>query len=176
MELKIEGCTIDIDEAATREYYSAHPEHNSCTCTGCENFRQYVQQLPEEVKIFFKSCGIDDMRVISEIIPFAMMDDDLLYYGGFYHLVGSMTGGETITVETPCYKTDKDENGKLGTRLTGYRTHTHTESGKITIGDRFTVYFTDSLALLPEGFPEKVVQMEIETRLPWVIDKENTYY
>lgn len=172
MKLDIDGCTIDIDEAATREYYSAHPEHNSCTCSGCENFRQCVPQLPEEVKTFFQSCGIDDMHVISEIIPLAMLDDGLLYYGGFFHLVGSMTNGKSITVEVPCYKSGK---GKSAIK-TGSSIRTHTESGVMTIGESFTVYFTDSIALLPDGFPEKVIQMEIEAHLPWVIDKENTYY
>lgn len=172
MELKIEGCTINIDVAATRGYYSAHPAHNSCTCSGCENYRQLVTQLPETVREFFHSVGIDDMRVITEIIPFAMTEEELLYYGGFYHLVGSITGGKLITTEVPCYKND---NGST-VRLPETKTHTHTESGIMTIGESFTVFFTDSLALLPEGFPENAIQLEIDARLPWVIDKENTYY
>lgn len=175
MELIINGCTIKIDESATREYYTAHREHNSCTCSGCENFREYCSSLSEEVRTFFQSCGIDDMRVIREIIPFCMTDDGLLFYGGFYHLVGTIENGQTITYEIPCYVSEKDDKGKTIIKRTDTRMRTHTQSDRIAIDSSFTVFFKDELDLIPDDFPDNAIQIEIEAHLPWVIDKENTY-
>lgn len=176
MIIKINECTIEIDEAATREYYISHGIENDCDCTGCRNFREYVPCFPDKVKTFFRDIGIDDMKNIAEIIPIVTMEGGLVYYGGFFHVVGKISGGTEIIQTIPCVETIKDEYGKvIGTQKVGEKQRKHMESEKLKVDESFSVYFSDACGLLPDDFPSGALQIEIETSIPWIIEDENTY-
>ena len=96
MKLEIENCIVDIDENATRAYYAEHPEHYDCECYVCRAFIAHAPDFPVEVKAFFASCGIDDMLLVNEVSPLCDEDDDPLFVEGWYHVVGSMEGGEQL--------------------------------------------------------------------------------
>ena len=116
------------------------------------------------------------MRMIAEIIPIVTKPDGLVYYGGFYHIVGKIIDGNFISMNIPCYEQVKDEHGNVtGTIKTGEKMKTHTESVIMKIDDSFSIYFSDMCGLLPDKFPPNAVQLEIETNIPWVIEDENTY-
>ena len=175
MVYTIDNCTINRDSAATRAYYTEHPAHNSCTCSGCKNFREYSKMFPAEVKDFFSSVGISDMRVIAEIIPHITLDDGLLFYGGFFHVVGTMTNAPEFTQEVPCYESSTDADGKRTFVKTGTEKRTWYETAFRKLTDSFEIMFSDSTALVPDDFPRPVLQLDINAHIPWVIDEENTY-
>ena len=86
---------VDIDVNATREYYTKYNPINDCNCTGCKNFRQAIMNCSDNVKETFKSFGIDDMRYITEIIPWVNVNSNdsrngLFWYQGFFHVKGEV--------------------------------------------------------------------------------------
>lgn len=175
MDIRINGCTITIDNAATYDYYTKHSAHNNCSCTGCKNFRKYIESIPAEVKGFFESVGIIDMGVISEIIPYATLDDGLLFYGGFYHVVGKMTNASVITQEIPCYETRTDNDGNKVLIKTGTKKESRSDTAVKKLSDGFEIMISDHTSLVADDFPEPVLQIDITAHIPWVIDEENIY-
>ena len=171
-----ESCIIELADEATREYYAAGSRINDCGCDDCGNFRAFAPNFPNEVKEFFRSLGIDDMRVLRELMPYTMHDGKLIV-GGFYHLVGRMEGGFKPQ-PAPDFR-DKLRK-MLGLKPSKYRDLPEDdtrESGIIYMDldapvDFFDVYFKVPCDLLPEDFPENAVQLEISTTIPWVIDKK----
>ena len=175
MLITIGECKIEIDENATLAFYAEHGELNSCGCSGCRNFREAVSTLPPAVHEFFKSCGIDDLRLITEIIPY-VMQDGLLLYGGFFHVVGRMSGGIEKTETIPGHEPSKT---KLG-RLFGIRRKTHTllawsESKQKELAPRFSIWFKDAIDLPEPDLPENTLQIEIQWSLEWVLDEPCEY-
>ena len=176
MKIYINECIIEIDEVSTREFYNSHISDNDCDCSGCRNFRKFIPCFSDKVRDFFKSCGIDDMKKIAEIIPFVTLPDDQVFYGGFYHVAGKIIGGNETIQTIPCYEPKKDNFGKvIGTEKVGEKKKIYIASDKLEIEERFSVYFSDVCSLLPEGFPTDAVQLEIEANVPWIIEDENTY-
>ena len=145
--------TVDIDVNATREYYSQHKPINDCDCTGCKNFRRAILNVGDKVKETFKSFGIDDMRYITEIIPWVNVNshdsrNGLFWYQGFFHVKGKVV--------------KEDKNVPKG------------EEG-IFIDNNFKIFSGTGNALPPENFPQPVLLIETDAYLPWVIDDENDY-
>ena len=175
MEIRIDGCTVTIDSAATRDYYTKHSAHNNCSCAGCKNFRKYLESIPAEVNGFFDAVGISDMGIISEIIPYATLDDGMLLYGGFYHVVGKINNASVITQEIPCYETRTDNDGNKVLIKTGTINESRSETAVKKLSDGFEIMFTDAASLVADDFPEPVLQIWITAHIPWVIDEENTY-
>ena len=86
----------EIDTEATRNYYLTHDAVNACACLGCQNFRQWTKICPPEITEQFQAFGIDDLNVITEIIPFGARLQEYernhgMLYGGFYHVIGKIT-------------------------------------------------------------------------------------
>lgn len=44
------------------------------------------------------------------------------------------------------------------------------------LSSNYQVAFTDEIALVGEGFPTPVIQMEILAKIPWVLQEERGYY
>ena len=175
MKIETDGGRVLIDEDTTRAFYRAHGENNNCECSGCRNFRACLPKLNDRVKEFFGSVGIDDMAVISEIMPLAAEEDGMMLYGGFFHVVGELENIPSVTYEIPCCEYAVDENGNRTTVITGRETRYHTETSHHRLWDDFDIWFSGSLGMVPEGFPEPTLQLEIYAKLPWVLDEENTY-
>lgn len=69
-------------------------------CSGCRNFEKAADSMPDEVKRFFDSIGID-MKKPTEVYANAVNSDGLLIYGGFYHLCGTLLTGESAWTKIP---------------------------------------------------------------------------
>ena len=86
---------LDIDVEKTQAYYkTAHLVSADCSCSGCRNYEQAIELLPEEVLSFFSQLGIE-MKKIREAYVNCTNTDDTVFYGGFYHVCGSIVEGES---------------------------------------------------------------------------------
>ena len=175
MRIEIENCIIDIDENATREYYAKRDRINDCGCADCENFRAYAPSFPDEVKEFFRSVGIDDMRVVRELSPYTL-HDGMLSVGGFYHIVGSMKGGYRPRPVPGFRDTLRRMLGLKPSKHRDLPEDDTRESGIIYMDldapvAFFDVYFKVPCDLKPDGFPDNAVQLNFSTSIPWVIER-----
>lgn len=141
----------EIDVAATREYYR-NDSKNNCECFGCENFRKFAEECPEEIKQTFSELGIDDMKRVLEIIPYDCDQADYEknggnLYGGFFPVVGKVLGDAPLIPENSTRR----------------------------VTDTFEFYLSDSVSIKPDDFPEPALQIEIYARIPWLIEAENDY-
>ena len=116
--------------------------------------------MPDEVLCFFQSLGID-MKKMTEIYVNRANPDGTLLYGGFCHLCGNALEGKSAWVET-------QENADS-------KTFVWQKENTYKISDDFRVSFQEECALVEKGFPQPVLQMEIEAVIPWVLEEENPY-
>ena len=151
IQKQIAGWLIEYDKTATKAAYSALSLDIGCTCHTCRNYCAYIPALPNEVSDFFVEFGIDPAKP-SEVYE-NIFEDGKVFYGGFYHFVGNYLYGDDAW--QPVSK--NHEHQKV------------TEFYKIA--DDFEIGFTKSVALVPDGFPNPVVQMEIRFTLPWVLEE-----
>ncbi len=148
---------IDVDIERTRDFYQSLSEVSSgCYCGGCRNYEIAVDTLPEEVTCFFDSLGID-MKKIREVYVNCSHDDKTVYYGGFYHLCGTVLEGESAWKPVNSSLSHWDEE------LT-YK-----------ISDNFNVSFSNACHLVEENHPLPIMQLEIAADLPWVLEEDNPY-
>ncbi len=149
MLFEFKNVSVDIDVKETRDYYSKNNSVNNCSCSGCRNYRQYIENCESEIKDFFVSLGIDDMNCITEIIPFDVEreryeKDHRMLYMGFYHVKGQII------------KTNSDQD-------------------EIKITEKFNIEISDEISMLPDGFPKPCLQINFSAYIPWVLDEENEY-
>ena len=179
MVFTIGEAIINIDENATREYYAAHPaREGACSCVYCRNYRAALPLIPDKVKAFFKSCGIDDMRDFVELTPFSSSGKDCLY-SGWYHLVGSIEGGKAPETWLPPSAKARRILYKLFNREK-YEAILRAEeaigkermSERLDISDDFSVRFSTGKDLKEKDFPKNCVQLEIDALIPWVIPEK----
>lgn len=179
MRLGIGNTMIDIDEEATREYYAAHSgDLNDCTCAQCRNYRAAIPLFPEKVKAFFKDCGIDDMAAFVELTPYCGEDEGYLY-GGWYHIVGSIEGGNPPNIWIPpaaklrrlfCKFFNKKKYEALlrGEEILSGERH----SDHLELSEDFSVWFSTREDLKADDFPENCIQLEIDAKIPWVLEEK----
>lgn len=146
---------IDVDVERTRAFYK-DAAYYDCTCPGCRNFALASKLAPEPVKAFFESFGIDFGKP-AEIYASHACDADTLFYGGFYHICGTILEGRDAWIQT------------------GEKSYRLDETYSIDLTEDFSVYFTNDVQLLEEGFPSPVIQLEIFGPLPWVLEEKNEY-
>lgn len=145
------GYRLAVDVEATRAYYASHNEEwITCQCDGCRNFAQAVGTLPQAVRDFFETLGLDVEK-----------PGELMYYqgtpttlsgGGWYHLVGRILEGDTMPGAKEVFP-----------------------AGWYELGDGFSVAFKSRCDLLPDDFPAPAIQMEFGHRMPWVLEGPNPY-
>lgn len=148
---------IDIDVAKTKQFYkNADLASTSCSCDGCLNFQKAVDTLPPSIIAFFTNLGIDMKKVCECYVNFTD-DDGMLLYGGFYHVCGTLLDGESAWKKI-------DEN-----------TSCWDNEAAFCVSPDFNVSFQKDVALLEKGFPMPAIQLEFSARIPWVLEKSNTY-
>ncbi len=161
MNLLIGPYRLDIHAEVTRVAYAALPTlGESCTCMGCRNFDALVRagHLPAAVSELFDALGIDPAKP-AEMSAYTSLPDGRVLYGGFYHLCATLLEGESAWVPTA-----------------GNSDHLHWESGKaIPLAEEVEICFSLDCLLLEEGFPAPTLQLELEAKLPWVLEEANTY-
>ena len=142
---------VDIDVMRTASFFeTALRAGETCPCDGCQNFDKASYLMPEELKVFFKKMGTD-LAKPSECFVYYKDEDGQLLYGGFYHLCGAI-------LEAPEGDVSEGQEDRM-----------------YTVNEDFKISFLKEVDLLEEGFPEPVIQMEFLARIPWTLNKENSY-
>ncbi len=159
MRLEFGPFVLDADPGRTRAYYETDPGIG-CECAGCRNYKRAVAELPAAVRDFFSALGIDPAKP-AEVYVNCTNADRTLWYGGFYHLCGTLIQGQG-----GWHVIASDETG---------RTSAWDRESCWPVDERFHVAFTKDIALLEPGFPQPVLQLEIDASLPWLLEEENNY-
>lgn len=146
---------LDIDLERTAAFYR-EAAGISCDCDGCRNYEKAAPQLPPPVLELFHRLGVDP-RKPAEVYVYYAPTKDTVFYGGFYHICGTIRSGRS-----PWIKIDE-------------RNSTFDAACRIHLTENCAVFITDQVHLLEDGFPTPVIQLEIEFTLPWVLPIPNTY-
>lgn len=147
---------LDVDVDRTRQFYT-NENYEFCTCAGCRNFSKAYSLLPEVVQRFFQQFGIH-MGKPAEISAYNSVDGNSTFYGGFYHICGTV-----LTGKNPWQKTGK-------------RTYSLDQRYALNLTGDCSVFFTDACSLVEKDFPAPVIQMEFQCSIPWVLEEPNPYY
>ncbi len=147
---------LDVDAERTRSFYrTLLPVSARCSCQGCRNYARAAETLPREVLQCFDTLGID-VRKATEVYVNETTPDGGLLYAGWYHLCGALLEGEPPYAEAP-----------TGGAVVWDADRT------CTVTPDFRLWFEQKKDLLPDGFPEPAVQMEIDAYIPWALDELN---
>lgn len=152
---------LNVDADKTREFYRSMPYlRESCSCAGCRNYEAAVLVFPEKVRCFFHSLGID-IRKPTEVYVNQTNKDGTLFYGGFYHLCGS------LLAECSVWKNGLEESDSEYLQREQEWTY--------AVSKMFRVSFRMDCDLLEAGFPRTALQLELEADIPWVLTEKNPY-
>ena len=147
-EFQIGPYRLAADAEGTGDYYAARPlPWVTCACAGCRNFALAVRTLPPAVTDFFAALGLDPEKPAEVCVDHA--DGGSCLYGCWYHLIGELAAG-----------------GPLPGRLCGEW---------LTLAEGVEAAFSPECHLLPEDFPQPGLQLNLEWRLPWLLEEENPY-
>ena len=152
------GCyVLDIDVERTKAFYArAEMITAGCKCQGCRNYEQWATSLSSEPK-----CVLERMGVLLEKTPEMYVNgpnhDGTLFYGGFYHLCGTIVRGKDSLTDIEVNKNAFDEGAF------------------VSLTKDFKVAFTDNIALLEKEFPTPVIQMEVLANIPFVLTEHCDY-
>ena len=82
-----DGCQVEIDEEATRDYYSDSIEWD-CTCGGCRNFVFLARdrQLPEDMLALLDKLGIPPEKATYAVMLYDI--EEKLFYDITYRVAG----------------------------------------------------------------------------------------
>ena len=150
MEIVLGSYRLDVDVAATRAYYEAHPlPWITCDCLGCRNFQAAIHRIPQEVKALFDRLGLDPEKPAE--VCYYQGTEATLSSGGWYHICGTIL--EQATPEDP----------------------SQVFGEWIDPAEGFSAAFKSDCDLLPKDFPHPCFQMEFNHLLPWVLEEPNPY-
>jgi hypothetical protein len=144
--MQVGSWAIELDPEATREAYASLPSGTGCTCDNCRNFDAAAgRTFPPEFLALAASMGIDPTKP-AELIHWGLESEGLRLTGGWFHFVGSIATGA-----------DAEE---AGTGVMHYQ----------PLAPGIDVEMSRQIGLLPATFQNlAVVQLEFQTRVPWVL-------
>jgi hypothetical protein len=87
-QIQWNGWLLDVDVEATKRAYLDAPAIDLC-CQDCQNYGALARAFSGDLLAFFEQFGIDPAKE-AEVYTFWQNTAGLHYYGGFYHLVGSI--------------------------------------------------------------------------------------
>jgi len=153
MEQKtIAGWTIEYNKEATQTAYAELPNDTlGCNCKTCCNFMKATPTVSKTILAFFEQFGIELLKPAEIYENYS--ENGRVFYGGWYHIVGNYLTGDDVWQPV-----NKDPN------------HKHI-APMFQVDDEFKVGFTKDLALVPQGFPTPILQMEVVFSLPWVLEE-----
>ena len=155
MIFRFSDFVLDVDVDRTREFYSRDGRWQ-CDCRNCRNYDKAILTAPATVLDFLRSMGIAP-RKPAEIysVKGELEEDGTLWYNGWLHVCG-------VLVECPkttCKTMGKDNFYAYETNVEYFPDPDYP----------FSILPVKNLALVPKGFPDPVLQLEIDARLPWVL-------
>ncbi|MDQ3929314.1 MAG: hypothetical protein M3328_09220 [Chloroflexota bacterium] len=145
--LEVLDWVIEVDVDATRAAYNALPAI-SCTCLYCRNYVAASSHLAPEFLHLCDTLGLDPVKA-AEVYELCRNRDGTHLYGGFYHLVARILQGADSSLAPA---------GRAYARL----------------AEHYAAGFTEDVVLVPAGFPEPVLQLEFDARIPWVLEEKAT--
>lgn len=149
---------LDIDVERTREFYKIERHlAEGCSCDGCQNFAKACESFPQNVLDFFEKMGIEPKKAAEVYINCAENNGKTVFYGGFYHICGTVLDGESAW-EPMSENVNRWETNRC-----------------FEVAPNFFVSFEQGGSLIADGFPKPIVSMNIEFHVPWVLDKPNDY-
>jgi len=148
MQRTVARWLIDHDPEATHRCYSQLPVGTGCTCNQCRNFDAAAgQTFPSDFLVVLDALGVDPTKPV-ELSHYCREPSGLYFTGGWFHFVGSILAGEDAM----------HWENNTGT----YRLE------ELVPGLQFG--FTARLSIVREVFAGlPVVQLEFQTRVPWVL-------
>jgi len=142
--IRIGKWLIEADIDKTREFYSK--DISVCNCLYCKNYVEACKNLRTSASDVFTKLGINPAKT-AHLSELPTEEARTRLYLGHYHLVGRVLEGELCT--------DTNFNEKNTIEVTN-----------------FTVGFSEDLEFVPEEFPNPVLQLSFDAKIPWVL-KEN---
>lgn len=160
MRLTFGQFILDVDVERTRAYYHSQDPGIGCECSGCRNYERAAAVFPEELQDFFRALGVHPQKP-AEVYVNCTRGDGRLWYGGFYHLRGTLLQGE----------------GGWHTVASDGTSQTRAWDPKscYLAAEDFRAAFTEDTALVAPDFPQPALQLEIDAVLPWLLEEENDY-
>lgn len=148
--LTFEKWIIEVDPIKTYWFYEQQfSAKESCNCLYCRNYYEACKLFSKEVKDFFNSMGLEPCKA-AEVYEMGRNEDGTYLYGGFYHVVGNLVSVNNVGQDS--------RKGTLNLE---------------TLKEDFKFGFTTHLVLVPEEFPQPVLQLEINTNIPWVLNEKS---
>lgn len=155
MIFRFSDYVLDIDVERTRAFYAREDVRitsEQCSCQGCQNYDKAILAMPVSVLNFLESLGIDPRKPTEVYDVMGQLDEDgKAWYNGFYHVCGVRLQGEDAWVGIAEDLKHLDENKMY------------------TVDESFKASFEEKALMIHKAFPEPVLQMEIDARLPWVL-------
>ncbi|MBQ2715419.1 MAG: hypothetical protein IJF21_01365 [Clostridia bacterium] len=144
---------IDVDVEKTREFYSSDKAlvtSKQCTCNGCQNYDRAIMTAPTSILDFLRNLGIDPQKP-GEVFGISLDVDSngLYWYGGWYHIVGTILEG--------CSETKSEDTSNAFIPDSNYN---------------FLVWFTDDkkkMGWIEKDFPTPILELSISAKLPWLL-------
>ena len=150
--VKFKDWTFEVDKSLTEQTYRniSASGAETCRCTNCKNYIAYRDRVfPKEIIDLFNNLGIDCNKEV-EIITYETLPNQFLHIGGWFHFKGQVLTGKDYRVPLP--------SGGHTIDLT-------------LITDTFSIGFTAGNDLTLFEDKTGLVQVEFDTKIPWVIDK-----
>jgi hypothetical protein len=162
-QINIGGWLIEVDREVTQAAYVNAPPINVCSCMECRNYYAaclaHTAYSPTAIA-FFQKLGIAPEKEAEVYIFYPNQEKTHGYYGGFYHLVGRMIQKSTEPDYTPI--------GGKTPEYTGINDRLY-----VSIDGQFRVAFSEENHLLADHFPRPALQMEFESLIPWLLEKNH---
>jgi len=146
-QIKIEKWTLKVDIEKTKEFYKK--EFDSCRCPDCRNYYMAASsELKPAISNIFSHLGINPVKP-AHLSAYPTENSDFLLYNGHYHFVGKVLKGPLCTTDH------------------------FTEENTIELDD-FNLGISEELLFVPEGFPEPILQLEFEIKVPWILHEKKS--
>ena len=148
MQRSVARWLIEHDPDATRRCFAQIPVGTDCDCNQCRNFdAANGRNFPSEFLTLTDTLGLDPAKP-TELCHYCREPSGLYLTGGWFHFVGSIIAGEDVV------------HWSNGTGTFRFE--------ELVPGLEFG--FTARLALVREVFAGlPLVQLEFQTRVPWVL-------
>ena len=161
MIFRFSNYVLDVDIERTREYYSSNDVptmSQQCECINCQNFDNAIIKAPDSVLDFLCSLGIDPQKPIETFnVTGCLEKEGTIWYNGWYHICGTIVEGpETMKITML-------SDGRKGYEYCLEKAYAPDSNFP------FVILPVKSQDLLPEKFPLPVIQLVIDTHLPYVL-------
>ncbi|GAA5023901.1 hypothetical protein GCM10011506_07070 [Marivirga lumbricoides] len=155
VKLGFKNWNFSVDKQTTLEAYEQVETSGaeSCGCDNCLNFAaQRTNVYPNEIKELLTELGINWMKEV-EVSHYARTAPEQHYYSGRFHFLGTFDGKNC---EIPL------QGGSNGFSL-----------DLTPISETFSIGFRHSSDLTAFSDKNKLVQIEFECKIPWVLTEKS---